>query len=174
MTNIEDNKDENMEFDSPEILLSYPQSWRERKDNWDPILGLETIRNTMNELVVDIFYQAGKPPFEVPWQPEVNMYSDNDFLFVELGLPGATREDLHIHSTSDLLIIQGTIKPPPELTHGQYFIRERKSGSFSRSIPLPFQVISSQIKATFRGGLLTVTMPLKREKPITGLKVEIE
>jgi HSP20 family protein len=141
---------------------------------WDPILGLRTIHNTMNELVVDIFYQSGKVPFEVPWQPEINMYNDREDIIVEMSLPGSNREDMQIHATSNLLIIQGNIINTPEMPQGQYLIRERKTGHFSRSIPLPFQVKTDLITAQYRDGLLTVKLPLKKEEPTTGVKIEIE
>jgi HSP20 family protein len=141
---------------------------------WDPILGLRTIHNTMNELVVDIFYQSGKVPFEVPWQPEINMYSDRDDIIVEMGLPGGNRDDVQIHATSNLLIIQGIITNTPELPQGQYLVRERRTGHFSRSIPLPFQVKTDQITAHYKDGLLTVKLPQRKEEPTTGVKIEIE
>ena len=157
-----------------EISIDRPGSWKGNLPGRNPVLGLETIRNTMNQLVADIFYQAENVPFDAPWQPKLNMYADGDELCIDIELPGVDKENINIHATSDLLIVQGTTGGPPALPRGQYFAHERFSGKFSRSVPLPYKVLADKIKAQLREGVLRITVPIKPGQPAIGKKVEIE
>lgn len=171
---MSDNLSESENYIKKLETTERPGSWRRDQLGRDPFLGLETIRNTMNEMIAEIFYRAGKQPFEVPWQPEINMYSEGNNLVVEMSLPGAIKEDVSIHVTSDLLVVSGSLKESEQAEGRKHFIRERRMGNFSRSIPLPFHVLTDQVKAQLREGLLIITIPIKPEKKTVRTKVEIE
>lgn len=156
------------------MSLSQGVPWKGIKPGWDPILGLETIRNTMAELISDIFFQPGKSPFDLPWQPAIDMYLYKNSLIVDISLPGCSKPHIKIHSTSDLLIIRGETPLPLETADENFFVRERRTGGFSRSIPLPFEVLPERIKAQFQEGLLRLTIPAKTHEPSDSVKVEIE
>lgn len=168
-----ENNPENPDNNEVKLKIHRPVPWKGLRPGWDPIVGLETIKNTMTELISDIFCQPGGVPMDIPWQPEIDMYSDNGDLHIDISLPGCTRENIQIHATSDLLIIRGDCFRSLDIKDDQYFVRERKEGKFSRSIPLPFIVIPEKIKANYKNGLLRVIIPVKsEEKP--GRKIEIE
>ncbi len=169
---IESSEDSNGE--EIKVTMSSPVPWDGTRAGWDPILGLETIRNTMVELMSEIFYQPGKSPFDLPWAPHLDMYMDKGSLFIDISLPGVTRKDIQIHATSDLLIIRGDTPGPHNLNPEQFFMRERRTGKFSRSVPLPFEVVPERIRAHFRDGLLNVKIPMKPEKPTGSVRIEIE
>lgn len=157
-----------------EVPIEKPGSWRGDLPGRDPLLGLKTIRNTMNQLVADIFYQTEKTPFEVPYQPRIDMYRKDNNLYVEIELPGIDKDNISIHATSDLLIIQGSTVIDNLDKREQHFIRERFSGSFSRSVPLPYKVETDRITAKLEKGVLVVKIPIKPQKPSTSKKIEIE
>jgi len=156
------------------LSMSQDVPWNVDRPGWDPILGLETIRNTMIELISDIFYQPDKIPFDLPWQPRLDMYSEKDSIYIDIVLSSANKENIQIHATSDLLIVRGEIPGPVDLDKKQFFIRERKLGKFNRSIPLPFEVIPERIKAHFKDGLLRIIIPVKSEKQAGSIRIEIE
>lgn len=158
------------------IQINFTRSlpWKGIRPGWDPVLGLETIRNTMAELISDIFFQPGKAPFELPWQPTVDMYLSDGKLVVDLSLPGCNKSNIQIHATSDLIIVRGDSPGPVVEKEENFFIRERKTGKFSRSIPLPFEVIPERIKAQFQDGLLNLSVPVKTGNPPGSIKIEIE
>ncbi|MCE1246902.1 MAG: Hsp20/alpha crystallin family protein [Firmicutes bacterium] len=167
-------KDDNSNGSMIHMTLTQTLPWSGLRAGWDPILGLETIKNTMSELMADLFYQPGKAPFELPWQPPIDMYMQDDYLYIEIPLAGCSKELIQIHSTSDILIVQGEIPKNPELKSENYFTRERKTGMFSRSVPLPFEVVPEGTKAHFREGLLCIIIPVKTDKRQASIKIEIE
>jgi len=160
----------------PEKKLSHeiPEPWKMNHPGWDPILALKTIHTTMNELVADIFYQAGKTPYELPWKPLMDMYRDGENLYIDLELTGARKENIDIQATGNLVIIQGLIEDPGSGTPGQLFSKERKTGGFSRSIPLPYRVKQEMMKASFKNGLLKITIPLTTDKKGENIKITID
>ena len=170
-------KQENMnnkpEENEIKMKIHTPAPWKGLRPGWDPVVGLETIKNTMTELISDIFCHPGGVSVDIPWQPQIDMYSDNGNLYIDISLPGCKRENIHIHATSDLLIVRGDCLRTADVRDDQYFVRERKEGKFTRSIPLPFIIIPEKIKANYKDGLLRVIIPVKsEEKP--GKKIEIE
>ena len=169
-----EKKDNTSDDEEIKVNMSCRVPWTESRTGWDPILGLETIRNTMEELMSEIFYQPGKSPFDLPWQPKMDMYIHESFLFIDISLPGLTKDEVQIHATSDLLIIRGVAPGPGDLKKEQFFIRERRTGKFSRSVPLPFEVVPEKIKAHFKDGLLNIKVPVKPEKQPGSIRIEIE
>jgi HSP20 family protein len=156
------------------LKINQTLPWSGFRAGWDPILGLETIKNTMSELMADLFYQPGKAPFDIPWQPPIDMFVKGDFLHIEIALAGCSKDKIHIHSTLDMLIVQGEIHKDSEIKTENYFTRERKTGRFSRSIPLPLEVVPEGTKAHFREGLLCVVIPIRTEKRLASIKIEIQ
>jgi HSP20 family protein len=126
----------------------------------NPNLGLQTIRDTMSELVAEIFARRGISP-DVPWRPPVDMFEDQDFLVVESHLPGVEKEAIRIHATHDLLIISGSFSQGREIPEENFFLRENCRGEFRRSIPLPYEVEPHTITAELANGVLRVALPIR-------------
>jgi HSP20 family protein len=59
----------------------------------------------------------------------------------------------------DVLTLRGEMKADEEVREASYHIRERRSGSFARSMPLPSPVQADKAKAEFENGVLTLTLP---------------
>ncbi len=93
--------------------------------------------------------------------PAANLYANDEQATLKVAAPGFDEKSLSITITGDVVSIEGT-RPEadgvkPEACHR----RERASGSFSRSIRLPFEVETDRTVARFENGLLTVTLPRK-------------
>ncbi|HEY3999970.1 MAG TPA: Hsp20/alpha crystallin family protein [Candidatus Xenobia bacterium] len=140
---------------------------------YDPMLGLESIRTTMNEMLAELFAKKGTWGADLPWEPTVDLYQEGQELVVEVLLPGVQKKELQIHATRDLLIVKGethnTRQLPPDRVHTQ----ERRYGQFARSIPLPFEVDPEAIKAELKDGVLLVTLPIHGEETKT-YRIDIE
>lgn len=78
-------------------------------------------------------------------------------------LPGLTKEDIHLTLVDGVLSISGEHKEEKEEKMDDYYLQERRYGSFYRSLVLPCAVQESRVEATFKNGQLTVTIP-KDEK----------
>jgi HSP20 family protein len=92
----------------------------------------------------------------IEWAPSVDALSEGGDMLVRAELPGLKPEDVDITLQSNVLTISGERKAEREEEHGGYYVRERRYGSFRRSMPLPEGVDESKIRARFENGVLEV------------------
>jgi HSP20 family protein len=96
------------------------------------------------------------------WSPALDLYQNTDNIVAVVELPGMRREDIEISLHDGTLTISGERKH--ESTNGDKAERtERYVGSFRRSIALPTRVDANKVSATYRDGILTVTLPKAEE-----------
>jgi HSP20 family protein len=86
-------------------------------------------------------------------------------------LPGLDEKDVEVSVADDILTIKGEKKEEKEEKAKNYYVSERRYGTFQRSFQLPAGVDAEKIEANFQKGVLTVTLPkapeaLKKEKKI--------
>jgi HSP20 family protein len=93
------------------------------------------------------------------WAPDIDVFQRNNELTIRADLPGLNREDVTVDIAEDAVTIQGERKHEHEEEREGYYRSERSYGSFYRVIPLPQGAIADQAKATFKDGVLEVTMP---------------
>jgi len=97
------------------------------------------------------------------WSPTTDMIeTDNEYL-VEVDLPGMSKKDITINCQDNVLSIEGERKRESKEEHNGYLRNERYFGTFKRAIMLPASILDDKIKATFKEGVLRVTVP-KAEK----------
>lgn len=86
--------------------------------------------------------------------------ADNgDAIEVMLEVPGLEADDFDIEVAGDVLIVRGEKKLAREEAHGHYYLMERAYGRFERAIRLPAPVDDEGAKATYRHGVLTISLP---------------
>ena len=97
------------------------------------------------------------------WQrltgPAVDIVDHADDILVKAELPGLDKSDFTIEVESDRLILRGEKKAETEQKEGTCLIREVHYGSFYRAVPLPATVDRDKAEATYKHGVLTVTLP---------------
>ena len=98
-------------------------------------------------------------PLGVAWAPEVEVFQKNGELTIKADLPGLKREEVSVDITDDAVTIQGERRQEHHEEREGLYRSERSYGSFCRIIPLPESAITEQAKASFRDGVLEVTMP---------------
>ena len=145
--------------------------WPHPRWGWNPLLGLESLKLTMNDLLSNLFAREAEVTTPLPWPPQVNLFTLKNELVLEVFLPGAEKEDIDIHTTSSVLVIKGVIAETPAES---FFIRERKAGEFFRVIPLPYKVKTNGILATLEKGVLTIRLKLRKKPEEKSYKVEIQ
>ena len=91
--------------------------------------------------------------------PAVNIWANEDGQIVSAEMPGVHPEDINIDVTGDALSISGERKPDEVAREARYHRRERSYGSFSRTVQLPFMVDTNKVEASFKNGVLTITLP---------------
>jgi HSP20 family protein len=99
------------------------------------------------------------PPGLAQAYPPLNLWEDNDNLFVEAELPGMHPDKVEIHvAEGNKLTLQGE-RPLPEVPQGTWHRRERGFGKFSRTYVLPVEVQADKVEARFENGVLRLTLP---------------
>jgi HSP20 family protein len=108
------------------------------------------------------------------WVPPVDIYETKDgALVVKAELPGLKREDIDVTVEDNILTIRGERRSEHEDRAGRVHRRERSYGEFSRSFTLPADIDAEQIRAEYRDGTLTVTLPRKPEARPRQIPVEV-
>jgi HSP20 family protein len=93
------------------------------------------------------------------WSPAIDVLHQDDDLVVRAELPGVRPEDVDITVQNGVLTISGKIEEEQEEERRGYLVRERRYGTFRRSLQLPQEVDEDQINARFENGVLEVTIP---------------
>lgn len=104
--------------------------------------------------------------FEAPapaWTPALDVHEDKDKFTVSLELPGVDRKDISVSVEENQLVITGERKAETILETTAVRRQERFYGKFSRALALPAVVDANKIKAGYKDGILTVTLPKAEE-----------
>ncbi len=130
--------------------------WQAR-DMWAE---MDRIQHQMQRLLGS---RNGQRQLDTAIYPPLDLWEDEENLYVETELPGFELEELDIMVTGDnQLSVKGQRKPP-EVEGGTWHRQERGYGHFSRMIELPEHVDPEKVSAQFKHGVLTITMPKKEE-----------
>ncbi len=95
---------------------------------------------------------------QTEWAPALDVLEREGDLVVRAELPGVKQEDLDITVHDRVLTISGERKEEQEEQRAGYYVRERRHGSFRRSMTLPEGVDESKVRARFEDGVLELTI----------------
>ncbi len=135
-------------YQSPEVM-AWPSL-----DRWS------SLRDDLNSLFELPFWSSFARQGQLfgGWSPALDLYQDKDNVVAVVELPGMKKEDIEISLREGTLTIGGERKG--QTSNGEKAERtERYIGKFRRSITLPTRVDADKISATYRDGILTVTLP---------------
>jgi HSP20 family protein len=146
---------------------------------WRPMRELETMRQHMDDLferMTERFFGPGERERSV-WgteglAPAIESHVDKDTLIVKADLPGIDPKEVSIAVTGNQLTIEGERKREEKKEEKDYFYRELAYGKFARTMTLPEGVEADKIKATYKNGVLEIT--ILAPKQLASKKVQIE
>lgn len=107
------------------------------------------------------------------WVPSVDILEKDDALIFRAELPGMTEKDINLKIEGNTLILKGERKMENEDDKNNYHRVESYYGSFSRSFRLPDTVDFDKIKAEYKNGVLTITLPHKPETKSREIQVSV-
>lgn len=175
-----DVKQETQKSEAPES-----RSLMERA--WAP---LWTLREEIDDLFDD-FYSGGFHPFRrraaggrgrgaghirfAALAPRLDVVDREDEIQVSAELPGLEEKDIDVGIDASTLTLRGEKKEEREEGEkgGDYYLSERRYGSFHRTVPIPEGIDRDKVRAEFHNGVLTVYLPKKPEARHTTRKVEV-
>ena len=108
------------------------------------------------------------------WAPRIEAFQKGDRFKVRAELPGLKKDDVQIELTEGALTLRGERQEEHEEEREGFYHSEREYGQFHRTIPLPEGVINESAQATFRNGVLEVTMQAVPAEASRGRTVEIQ
>jgi HSP20 family protein len=146
--------------------------WRPTTDLWDPFSSLAEIREEMNRMF-DTSLRRHGGDLEGAFSPAIDVLEEKDNYLVKVDLPGLSKDDVSVSIQDNFLTIKGERKYEAEKKETNYFHRERIYGSFMRTIELPTHVEAGKVQASFRDGVLQVTLPKSEEAKPKEIKVNV-
>ena len=105
--------------------------------------------------------------------PSVDIYEDKDSFVVKAELPGMKKEDIDVSLHDGTLSISGERKSEEKLENAEVYRSERFFGRFQRTVALPAMVDAGSIKAEYKDGVLTVTLPKAEEAKPKQIDVQV-
>jgi HSP20 family protein len=141
---------------------------------WKPFRELGRLRDEMDRLWEDFFGERRFfAPSERRWHPSLDVAETKDNVMVTAEIPGMDAKDIDISVLGDVLTIKGEKKQEKEEKEENYHLVERMYGAFTRSITLPGAVDTEKIEATYKKGVLRITLPKKEEAKAKEVKVKV-
>jgi HSP20 family protein len=125
---------------------------------WDPFVDMGELRTLLDRTFDEL---TGRSPRS--WTPAIDVERDDGNLVIHADVPGIKPEEVKIEIQDDILTVSGEHEERKEQNDKNYLRRERRYGSFSRSMALPAGVDAKEIKATTRDGVVEVRIPLPAE-----------
>lgn len=145
-----------------------PWNWGEKKvpvkrtAESDPI---HQLQDGMNRLFGEFFDSFDLAPFGTfggslgVFNPQIDVVENDQEYKVTAELPGLAEKDIQVSLDRNVLTISGEKKAEKESKGDNFYHMERSYGSFHRTIPLPGEVNLEEIDATFKKGVLKITLP---------------
>ena len=141
-----------------------------------PFRDMITIQDDMNRFFEDFF---GRPSaksewLEGAWNPSVDISETKDNLIIKAEMPGMNKEDVKISIHDNILTLKGEKKQEKEEKEENYHRVERSYGSFCRSFALPASVKADQVKASYKDGVLNISLAKIEEAKPKEIPIVIE
>jgi len=129
--------------------------------------GFRTFQDAVNRML-------SEPRSQRPWTPAVDILETDNELVVKADLPDVDMKDIQVEIENGTLTLKGERKFEKEEKETGYHRIERSYGSFARYFSLPDTVESDKVKADYKNGVLTVTLPKKEVAKPRAIKVQVE
>lgn len=120
---------------------------------WQPFTDLGDLRTRFDRMLADL--SDGEH-----WAPELDVVEHEGALVVKVNVPGLKPDEIKVEVEDDQLTISGEHVEEYEEKGKRYMRRERRYGSFARTLTLPDNAKREEIDATCHDGVLEVTIPL--------------
>jgi HSP20 family protein len=132
-----------------------------------------SLRDAMDRMIEE---GAWRPPAPFASWGEgglaVDMYETDDNVVVKTSIPGVSADDIEVSVSGDTLTIKAETKEEAEVKRENYLRRERRHGSYCRSVTLPGGLETGEAEADYTDGILTLTIPKSEEVKPKSIKVK--
>jgi HSP20 family protein len=138
-----------------------------------PLTGAGPLKHEMERLFDRFFEPGDSETFAMgEWAPRLDVSETKDALIVKVEVPAIDPKEIQLSIMEGVLTVKGEKKEEQEDKDEKYYRVERTYGSFSRSVRLPTPVDESKVSASFKNGLLTVTLPKTQAARSTAIPIK--
>ena len=135
--------------------------------HYDPLSSLRVFEDSFARML-------NEPAANRPWAPAVDIYETENELVLKADVPDVDQKDIDVRVENQTLTVSGERKFKKEENGKGYHRIERNYGAFSRSFAIPDTFDTEKIAATYRNGVLSVTLPKKEAAKPRQIKVAVE
>jgi HSP20 family protein len=139
-----------------------------------PITGMFNLRDEMNRLFDGFF--RGVPDVNerfTTYGPDVDIVETDNDVLVSVEAPGMDQKDIKINVRENVLTLKGEKQREQEVENASYHLSERCYGSFERSFTLPTNIQTDKVTATYKHGVLNITLPKAEEAKPKEITVKV-
>ncbi|MFN4226747.1 MAG: Hsp20/alpha crystallin family protein [Candidatus Ratteibacteria bacterium] len=140
---------------------------------WNPLREMLDIKDDFDRLI-DRFFSKDFEIWEGPKAFDVDIYEDEDNIVLKAEIPGVNKEDISVSLTEDTVTISGRKEEEKKIEKENYFRKEIRTGTFSRSFTLPCSVDREKVKASYKNGVLEIVLPKSEKEKEKEVKIKIE
>lgn len=143
---------------------------------WNPFLELEDVSNRLNSIFgrLPVRTESGQEMLSVTdWIPTVDISETDTAYLIKGEIPGVKKVDVKITVEDGMITMRGERRQEKEEKSEKFHRVERSYGSFMRSFRIPDDADESAVKAEFKDGMLSVTLPKSEKAKIKSKEIEI-
>jgi HSP20 family protein len=134
-----------------------------------------SLREEMDKLFEDFFGKAMFPSLtEGAWVPAIDVQETKKDVIITIDVPAIDPKEISISILEDRLTIKGERKRKDDTRELDYYRSERAYGSFQRIIQLPSEVVGDKARASYKDGVLKITVPKSQKAMPKEVKVEVQ
>jgi len=144
---------------------------------WDPFRDILTLRDRMDRLFDDSLARLKGTEEDVAhsaWSPAVDIYETVDNLVINVEIPGMNKDDITVEVKNNTLCLKGERKFEKDVKEENYHRIERSYGAFYRVFSLPANINQNKVKASYKNGVLEISIPKEEKSKPKQVSVDVE
>jgi HSP20 family protein len=148
--------------------------WQRPISTWRNLGQLSDLRDEIDRLFESPLTELMKTSQLLSgWTPALDVHEEKDEIVVRVELPGMKKEDIDLSLHDGSLSISGERKSEKKFEDAEIYRAERFVGRFQRTVALPAPVAADRVKAQYKDGVLTVTLPKTEEAKPKQIDVQV-
>ena len=141
--------------------------------HWDPFQDFRRMRENRDRLWRGVYPAPAGSQEREAWAIPLDVVQEGDKILVQASMPGVNPEDIDVSVEENVLTIKGKTRGEQVRQEGDYLIKERRTGSFRRSLRLPDTADADKADSRYEQGVLTVSFPRLESKKVRQLPVTV-
>jgi HSP20 family protein len=138
-----------------------------------PRIPFSALACNIDRVFDEMFTSRPMAESEIGWTPRADVHENDNNFVVQLDLPGVEKDNVKVKFEDDTLVVFGERKYESNVDEKNFHRVERIYGSFTRSISVPKDVDSEKISASFKNGVLEITLPKTEEVKPKEIEIKV-